>query len=395
MPGSPDDSPPPYPEPSARPASEDGFPSPGSAGHSEPPTYPAQAPGTFLPPPYLQRVNIPPPVPAFPTAPPRNESTGTHPHHIPIGQRRTYLRAQQRGTDLTAWGSLILYLPHALCSFLVMLLITTALGTVGPVLLIAWLLSGLLVFHRPTEGAIARHLLGLRHPTYQEGRALADVWREVCARAGVRAENYTLWVEDSEDLNAVAAAGHIVGVTTYALHRVPNGQLGAVLAHELGHHVGGHAWASLLGYWYALPARLAGLLLRGTARLALQVSAAFSGCALFIVGFFLLMAALTTLGSLYGLPLLLLGAPYLLAAVSRRSELRADQHAAALGFAPMLAAVLHQRHLVEDQRRRNPLPGGQQRKAGTGHAKLLSSHPDHHTRLHALQPWLASGEWPD
>jgi Zn-dependent protease with chaperone function len=31
-------------------------------------------------------------------------------------------------------------------------------------------------------------------------------------------------------------------------------QLEAVLAHELGHHLGGHPWASLLRYWYSLPA---------------------------------------------------------------------------------------------------------------------------------------------
>nr|WSX25489.1 hypothetical protein OG690_33115 [Streptomyces tubercidicus] len=39
--------------------------------------------------------------------------------------------------------------------------------------------------------------------------------------------------------------------------------------------------------------------------------------------------------------LTLVAAPYLLAAVTRRAELRADHHAAAAGFGPMLAEVLH------------------------------------------------------
>ncbi|CAM5478445.1 hypothetical protein SALBM311S_06468 [Streptomyces alboniger] len=43
---------------------------------------------------------------------------------------------------------------------------------------------------------------------------------------------------------------------------------------------------------------------------------------------------------LYGLPLLLQATPFLIAAVGRRAKLRADQHAAALGFARELAVGL-------------------------------------------------------
>ncbi|WP_326778851.1 hypothetical protein [Streptomyces sp. NBC_01445] len=46
----------------------------------------------------------------------------------------------------------------------------------------------------------------------------------------------------------------------------------------------------------------------------------------------------------YGLVFLPLVTPCLAAAVSRRSELRADEHAAALGFAPQLMAVLMRQH---------------------------------------------------
>ncbi|WP_241691631.1 M48 family metalloprotease [Streptomyces sp. GZWMJZ-114] len=314
-----------------------------------------------------------------------------HAHHIDIHQRRIHLKARQRGTDLTTWGSIVLYLPHALCSLVVVSLVCALIGPLGYVLLPGWLLSGLLAFHRPTESVIARRLLGLRHPSPREGKALDGVWREVCARAGVRAENYTLWIQDDgEDINAVAAAGHVVGVTGFALRHVPNGQLGAVLAHELGHHIGGHTWAGLLGYWYALPARLAGAALRYLASLLMRASAAVSGCLTVVLGLLLVSIAFTTLTTLYGLPLILLVVPYLLAAVSRRSELRADQQAASLGFAPMLAAVLH-----ESERRQRATRGAAGPPATVGvQARLLHSHPDYHSRLHALRPWLRAEDWP-
>lgn len=100
-----------------------------------------------------------------------------------------------------------------------------------------WLASGALAFHRPTEDLLARYLLGLRRPMPPEAARLEPVWREVTAVAGVDGAVYQLWVEESDDLNAYAAAGHIVGVTRFALEQLPSGQLAAVLAHELGHHM--------------------------------------------------------------------------------------------------------------------------------------------------------------
>ncbi|MEV0037283.1 M48 family metalloprotease [Streptomyces sp. NPDC050804] len=312
-----------------------------------------------------------------------------HPHHLTLDQRRVHIAEHQRGADATAVGRLLLHLPNFLCSLFVVALFSLLLGSLGILLILAWLAGGLLVFHRPTESVIARRLLGLRHPLPQERALLEPVWREVTARAGVEAETYELWIEDSDSLNAVAAAGHIVGVTRFAMHQLPNGELAAVLAHELGHHVGGHAWSSLLGYWYALPGRMAWRFLRAFSRVVFAVSRAFScfgvGMVLLVFGAF----ALVTISSLYGLPLLVLAMPYALAAVGRRAELRADQHAAALGFAPMLAAVLHKLHLADQQQEAMAMArhgGVPMRESAL--SKLLSSHPDHYTRLHHLQPYL-------
>ncbi|GAV44622.1 M48 family metalloprotease [Streptomyces acidiscabies] len=327
------------------------------------------------PPPYPQAPQYPQAPSPEPTAPP------VHPHHISTERGRVHLRKDQRRTDVTAVGSLLLHLPNFLCSLSVVVLVSMLFRELAVVVVLAWLASGALMFHRPTESALARYLLHLRHPTPRERAKLEPVWNEVTARAGVDDRTYELWVEDSDSLNAVAAAGHIVGVTRFAMNELPNGELAAVMAHELGHHVGGHAWSGLLGHWYALPGRLAWRALKVVLGLVYKVSRSF-GCvgvsiAVLVIG----GIALTTISSLYGLPLLLLAVPYALAAVSRRSELQADRHAAALGFAPMLAAVLEKLH--EQEERADATHPGVKPAAGTL-ARLLSSHPDHYTRLHHL-----------
>lgn len=361
-------SPPQYPQPS-----------PPYPPQQFPPQYPQ--PSAPIPPQYTQPAT-PPNTPPAPTDP-------AHPHHISTDPRRIHLSNQQRRTDATAVGNLLLHLPNFLCSLFVVGLVSALFGDFALVVVLLWIASGALVFHRPTESALARHLLRLRYPTPQERAKLEPVWREVTARAGVEGRTYELWVEDSDSLNAVAAAGHIVGVTRFAMNQLPNGELAAVMAHELGHHVGGHAWSGLLGYWYALPGRIAWHVLKAVSAVAFHVSKAF-GC--FGVAFVVLLVgglAFATISTLYGLPLLILGVPYALAAVGRRSELRADEHAAALGFAPMLAAVLDKLHRQEQYERAEVTArnGGIPVEEGAL-SRLLSSHPDHHTRLHHLQPYL-------
>lgn len=293
--------------------------------------------------------------------------------------RRVYYAARQRRMDLTALGQLALALPAFLTSALVVLLAGVLLEA-GPgvpfwIPVALWAASGALVFHRPTEDLLARYLFGLRRPMPQEAARLEPVWWEVAAVAGVDGTRYRLWVEESDDLNAYAAAGHIVGVTRYALEQLSSSRLAAVLAHELGHHTGGHAWSLLICHWYGLPGRLVRRVLLATARSVVTPAR----CAVYLaVGLLLLaMGGLdsTVARILYGLPLLLV-LPYLSAAVGRRAELRADRHAAVLGFAPELAEVLEMLHA-------GGLPGHE-----SVPARLLSTHPDVPTRLHHLRRYL-------
>ncbi|GGL74406.1 hypothetical protein GCM10010129_17690 [Streptomyces fumigatiscleroticus] len=400
-------SPPEHPEPTAQPRPPSvppqypqTFQPPQSPPYPHPPQYPQPSPPPYPQPPQYPTASqppqppphphyAPPPAPHPPHPAPPAPDDPAHPHHISTDRGRVHIAQQQRRTDATAVGNLLLYLPNFLCSLFVVGLCSLVFGGLGILVVLAWLASGALVFHRPTESALARHVLHLRHPTPQEQAKLQPVWREVTARAGVEGRTYELWVEDSDSLNAVAAAGHIVGVTRFSMNQLPNGELAAVLAHELGHHVGGHAWSSLLGYWYALPGRVAWRVLRVVTRVMFAVSRAFSCLGVVVFTVFVGAVALATISSLYGLPLLVIAVPYALAAVGRRAELRADQHAAALGFAPMLAAVLDKLHQQEQwQAAALAARNGGVPPAESPLSRLLSSHPDYYTRLHHLQPWL-------
>jgi Zn-dependent protease with chaperone function len=298
---------------------------------------------------------------------------------------RVHIAARQRGTDVTALVGLVLHVPHVLASLAVVFAVSYVVDASGGppwwVPLGGWALSGALIFHRACERLMARRLFGLRHPTPEEAATLRAVWQEVTARAGVDGGAYQLWVEDSHEINAMATAGHIVGVSSHALHTLPLAQLAGVLAHELGHHTRGHSWASLLAFWYALPGRLAWRLLL---RLATRVERLSAGATILVVG--LLGAAGVALGTAtYGLILLPLATPYLAAAVSRRSELRADEHAAGLGFGAQLMTVLSQEHEREHRQHSARAVHGSAAAKESFLTRLLDDHPDVHTRLHHLR----------
>ncbi|WP_257033299.1 M48 family metalloprotease [Streptomyces sp. Ag109_G2-15] len=288
--------------------------------------------------------------------------------------------------------NLLCHLPNFAGSLFVVALLASALSwTFSGAIVAVWLVSGALVFHRPTERTLARRQLRLRRPTPRERARLEPVWHLVTARAGVAAYTYELWVEDSDDINAVAAAGHIVGVTRFALNRLPDGELAAVLAHELGHHMGGHTWSSQLGYWYALPGRLAWQGLRGVIGFVFMVSRAF-GC--LGTGVFVVLiggVALATLGATFGLPLLFLVMPYTLAAVGRQAELRADRHAALLGFAPTLATVVAKSAVAQEPGEDEKRPNSDVKKKNPGMlVSLLETHPDGSERIERLRHYLPS-----
>ncbi|QDO21868.1 M48 family metalloprotease [Streptomyces sp. S1A1-8] len=391
--------PPPYPETPAPPSYPGGAPQYPGAAPSYPaappahpgvtPTYPSGPQPTATAPPY-----VPPQTPpAAPTPAAPSEAPAPDDLDYRHAGSRIHVAAHQRGADATAIGQLAVQVPGFLVSLAVVASFAVGiLGTaMGWLVILAWLASGALVFHRPTELAFARHVMKLRAPLAEERARLEPVWREVTARAGIEAHTYELMVENSTDLNAVAAAGHVVGVTTYALNEIPSSNLAAVLAHELGHHTGGHAWTGLLGYWYSLPGRIAWAFMRGIARIAIRVASVFSLAATGMVYLFIGMFVIGGFVAAWYITVPLVAAPYLLAYVGRQGELRADRQAADLGFAPHLAQVLHHFQAQEDAVKAQAAAQGRQLKEPGGLAKLLTTHPDNYTRLQALEPYLQLG----
>ncbi|MEV6736143.1 M48 family metalloprotease [Streptomyces sp. NPDC051104] len=304
---------------------------------------------------------------------------------------RVHVAAHQRGADATAVGRLIMYVPSCLASCAVVgTIAVSVLGTLGWLVLAVWLASGALVFHRPTELFFARRVLKLRPPEPQERARLEPVWREVTARAGIEAHTYELMVETSDELNATAVAGHVVGVTTYALNEIPSSHLAAVLAHELGHHTGGHSWAGLLGYWYSLPGRIAWQVAAVLGFVAVYVASRISTAVAVVLGLVLAILVIIVSFAYWPITLSLIVAPYFLAYTNRKGELRADEHAVALGLADGMVAVLQHRRAQEKAARARATEAGERPEEPGSLARLLSTHPGTDRRLRALEPYVGA-----
>lgn len=306
-------------------------------------------------------------------------SDPAHADGLRRSEGRVHIRAQRRWPDATTLRHLALHIPNALLSLLVVVpaSFVLALLTVVPVYgwAVVWLLSGVLALCRPVGSPLLRLLYGLHRPTTQELARLGPLWREVTARAGVDASAHTLWVEESNAVVAKAAGGRLVRVTSHAVEHLPDGELAAVLARELGHRAGAHAWARLITHWYSLPGLHAWRLLRGS---VLRAHRRSPRTAALVVLTLVLVATVAVILS-YGLLLPVLAAPFLMAAAARGAELRADRYAGDLGLAPELTALLHR--TIDSGEKRPRLPAVL--------ARLLASQPDHRVRLHALEQYGA------
>jgi Zn-dependent protease with chaperone function len=314
----------------------------------------------------------------------------------------------RRKADLSTLASLVLGLPWFLFSLTVVGLAGLGIGaligdtTVVPILvMVLWLLSGALIFFRPVEVGVARFMLRARRPTPSERDRIEHAWHEVNRAAGRDGGKYQLFIEDSDALNAYAASGHIVTVTRKVLEAMPHHHLAAVLAHELGHHLGGHPWSNLLTYWYSVPARLLTRVLRLVLRIVVVVfSMVFAVVArmpalasfiakvitwsliLFVVFFVsVLMATAVQSGQTWAPPAvaLIVLTPVILPWLARRSEYRADRVAANLGYGHALIEVFEDwlRQGMDDDRRNFVL-----------RARLFGTHPALAARIKKLDAYL-------
>jgi Zn-dependent protease with chaperone function len=272
---------------------------------------------------------------------------------LPAGASGSGGAHQARRVEVSTASLLLSAVPWFFWSFAV----------VSWLLVLIWFASGAVVFIRPVEDALARYLFRLRQPTLIEEQRLRPIWHKLADRAGIPENRYAIWIQESDDPNATPTPGHIIATTRWALYTLPPSHLEATLAHELGHHLGGRDWLSLLSFWYSIPARCALIAVRALGRLMRAVPAV--GCV--VIGFVLLgylgvLLAVLTFDDSLTLPLLFLTpliAPPILAWLSRREVLQADRRAATMGYGATLIQVLygwqfqHQQALGRDASRRS------------------------------------------
>ncbi|MEW1640260.1 M48 family metalloprotease [Streptomyces sp. NPDC093801] len=372
---------PPYaPGPFATPPHSSGFQATGAP--SAPPQ--GQVPGYSTAPPVPPTLAKPepvqaPPVPgAAPAYPPAAYDPAQPPAYDPGAPPPI-----RRGADASSVTTLLLHLPLFVGSLVVVWLVSRLLPAgLDVVFVVAWLASGALMFHRPTERALARLMFKVREPTAAELARLRPIWDEVTGQAGIDGSRYDLWVEDSRHINAFAAAGHIVSVTRTSLNGLPEEELAAVLAHELGHHVGGHAWAGLLGVWYAFPARFVMGIVKFFMKLVFMVAAEGTSCVAAILTL-LIFALAITFALTFPPALALLAVPFLLAWAGRRGELRADRFAAEIGYGPQLHAAFT---FMQNDKEKGGADDGRLQQGLV--ERLMATHPPMHQRIRGLDPFI-------
>lgn len=238
-----------------------------------------------------------------------------------------------------------------------------------PMFELGYLVSGLVLFLRPVQRLVLTRLLGARRPDAEERARLDTAWRSVVQAARLPPQRYVLAVLPADDLNAFACGGHLVVVTSRAVHTLPRDELSGVLAHELSHHLGLHTVALTLAQWLSIPvlvlARL-GFFLQNVATAATSSFVSHS-------------AALTALGRIVAA--LLTAVSWVLLAgliaantigniTGRGAEFQADERAVAMGFGRELSSAL--RRVIAD--------GGAERPM-TWRQRVTASHPSARTRV--------------
>ncbi|WP_298705029.1 M48 family metalloprotease [uncultured Veillonella sp.] len=100
-----------------------------------------------------------------------------------------------------------------------------------------FILSFILIFQLPFVHSLFLTFQNVHKPDGALGKYLQNAWHDVCRRANVNPQNYTLYVQDSHILNAFAYGHNRVIVMTGLLSFLNETELRGILAHELSHLV--------------------------------------------------------------------------------------------------------------------------------------------------------------
>jgi Zn-dependent protease with chaperone function len=238
---------------------------------------------------------------------------------------------------------------------------------------LGFVLAGLMLFVRPIQVLVLTPLLGARRPSDTESSVIEPLWAQIAQANGLPADRYVVRVLPSNDLNAFACGGHLVVVTSFAVHDLTEAQLQGVLAHELSHHLGLHTVAITVGHWLSTPIVLlarVGVFLENVGRAAAgsfgRESPAVAAAATIVAA---VMHALS-----WVFTAALRGSDALANLVGHGSEFEADRRAVRMGFGRELASAL--RELLAQGA--GPRPVGWR-------ARLGASHPPARTRVARIE----------
>ena len=240
----------------------------------------------------------------------------------------------------------------------------------------AVLLLGALLFVRPVQRIVLQRMLGARVPDRAERDTLQRAWNVVAQANHIAPGKFVLAVTDSDDLNAFASGGHLVVVSSWAVHNLSHDDLCGVLAHELSHHLGMHTVALTVGQWLTVPIVLlarVGFVLQNIAHAATDTFAARSrwgavtgrtiaGALTIFAWLFLSMIRFSqVVGNIVG----------------KGSEFRADETVVAMGFGRQLRNSL-----------RIVIANGDGERATNWRDRLVSAHPPARTRVARIEAHL-------
>jgi len=233
--------------------------------------------------------------------------------------------------------------------------------------------AGLLLFVRPIQVLVLTPLLRARPATAHEAEIIEPLWAQIAQANGLPSSRYVVRVLPTEELNAFACGGHLVLVTSFAVHELSQAQLRGVLAHELSHHLGLHTVAITIGHWLSAPVVLLariGFFLENVGTAAASTFGQKSPVVRAIgsvvaVGMralsWVFTAALRGSGAVANL-------------VGHSSEFEADRRAVRMGFGRELASALRQ--LLAQGTARRPIGW---------RARLAASHPPARTRVARIE----------
>ena len=233
--------------------------------------------------------------------------------------------------------------------------------------------TGLLLFVRPIQVLVLTPLLRARRPTDTEADIIEPLWAQIAQANGLPPSRYVVRVLPTDELNAFACGGHLVLVTSFAVHDLSQAQLRGVLAHELSHHLGLHTVAITIGHWLSAPVVLlarVGFFLENVGHAA---AGSFGRKSPVVAAVGSIVAVIMHALS-WVFTAALRGSDAVANLVGHSSEFEADRRAVRMGFGKELASAL-----------RELLARGTGRRPIGWRARLAASHPPARTRVARIE----------